>query len=102
DQVIELNSKRVIVFVSPRTGDFSEYNIERIYERLKGDFQPSGKQRDSWLSKRSLLTFSPDALNCLLFIELFPSFLHLPFPNEEATFVFKLLLEMTFEKAFAI
>ena len=79
-------------------------DTDLVYESLSNKISNTSNQSEFTKKKpkntNEQCTINFNALNFLLFIELFPYFANQPFVNEEATFVFKLLLEMTFEKSF--
>lgn len=99
----ELNSKQILICAEKACSDLGDYDVELIYKSLEKKFSHHEPAKVSiCISRKSVWTINCEALNCLLFIEQFPYFLNQPFENEEAGFVFKLLLEMTFEKSFCM
>lgn len=99
----DLNAKNIIVCSKNAKSDLEDYNVELIYKSLKSKFNENNtEQRSISINRKSTWILNYDALNFLIFIQLFPYFQNQPFVNEEASFVFNLLLEMTFEKSFSM
>lgn len=77
-------------------------NTDAIFNMLKKRFDdnPEGLPSDPTArNDEAQWTFDCNVLNFLLFIEFFPHFSQQRFENEEANYLFNLLLEMTFEKS---
>lgn len=91
--------KRIICRVDKANYIPDECNTDEILALLKKRLERNPSQLKSFVGRTSW-TFDCNVLNFLFFIELFPHFANQRFVNEEASFLFNLLLEMTFDKSF--
>lgn len=94
----DLLSKKIVIYVDSKV-HHNDCDEKIVFEALKKRLDPSESNKKSFYfsNKNSMLMFNIESLNYLYFIEIFPHLLKPTFINEEANFVFKLLLELTFE-----